>query len=97
LRSQWLCLGQQGLQLTVAGARVEHLVLQKWRQCHQIPAPEPDVAACLAVPAADQAFAIENEKDLFGLAAWTGMRLPGGLVWIDIVKAVAGIAPRRSA
>jgi hypothetical protein len=25
-----------------------------------------------------------------------GIRLPGGIDWIDIVKAVAGIQPRRS-
>ncbi|MGA8758150.1 MAG: hypothetical protein WB611_17815 [Stellaceae bacterium] len=31
------------------------------------------------------------------LVSWQciGMRLPGGIDWIDIVKAVAGIEPRK--
>src|SRR5712672_3458813 len=43
--------------------------MQEWRQRHKIPAPEPDVTALLALPAAYEAFALQNEEDLFGLVA----------------------------
>src|SRR5260370_32272968 len=69
LRTQWLGLGEQCLDVAIAGTVVEDLVVQEGRQRNEIPAAKPNVAALPTLPAAHEAFAFEDEEDLFGFMA----------------------------
>ena len=59
-------LGEQCLDVAIAGTVVEDLVVQERRQRNEIPAAKPNVAALPALPAAHEACAFQDEEHLFG-------------------------------
>ena len=96
MRPERFGLGEQRLQMALARAGIEDLLLREGRHADKIPTHER-MLCFLAVPAAHLALTVEHKENLLGPVVMHRIRLPAGIDWIDIVKAVAGIEPRRSA